>query len=46
MANAQSKVLLVEFVKPIAEKVLHHANELGAAPHPVGGFTLRFSVAR
>ena len=36
LANAQSKVLLVEFVKPIAEKVLHHANELGAAPHPVG----------
>lgn len=36
LANAQSKVLLVEFVKPIAKKVLHHANELGAAPHPIG----------
>ncbi|ASB87470.1 aminotransferase class V-fold PLP-dependent enzyme [Bacillus sonorensis] len=36
LANAQSKVLLVEFTKPIAEEVLHHANELGAAPNPVG----------
>lgn len=36
LANAQSKVLLVEFNQPIAEKVLYHANELGAAPNPVG----------
>lgn len=36
LANAQSKVLLVEFSEPIAEKVLHYANELGAAPHPIG----------
>ncbi|CEI80903.1 Cysteine desulfurase [Oceanobacillus oncorhynchi] len=36
LANAQSKVLLVEFNEPIAEKVLYHANELGATPNPVG----------
>lgn len=36
LANAQSKVLLVEFTEPIAEEVLYHANELGAAPNPVG----------
>lgn len=36
LANAQSKVLLVELDEPIAEEVLKHANELGAAPHPVG----------
>lgn len=36
LANAQSKVLLVEFTEPIAEEVLQCANELGAAPHPVG----------
>lgn len=36
LANAQSKVLLVELEEPIAEEVLKHANELGAAPHPVG----------
>ncbi len=36
IANAQSKVLLVEFDKPIAKKVLEKANELGALPNPVG----------
>ncbi|MBP2076919.1 aminotransferase class V-fold PLP-dependent enzyme [Oceanobacillus polygoni] len=36
LANAQSKVLLVEFDEPIAEQVLLHANEFGAAPNPVG----------
>ncbi|WP_102029082.1 aminotransferase class V-fold PLP-dependent enzyme [Salirhabdus sp. Marseille-P4669] len=36
LANAQSKVLLVELEEPIAEEVLQHANELGAAPNPVG----------
>lgn len=36
LANAQSKVLLVELSEPIAEEVLKYANELGAAPHPVG----------
>lgn len=36
IANAQSKVLLVEFEKPIAEAVLAHTDSLGAAPNPVG----------
>jgi cystathionine beta-lyase family protein involved in aluminum resistance len=36
LANAQSKVLLVELNEPIAEEVLKFANEFGAAPHPVG----------
>ncbi|MGV7795976.1 hypothetical protein PJM56_29675, partial [Mycobacterium kansasii] len=36
VANAQSKVLLVEFNQPIAEKVLKYTNDLGAAPNPVG----------
>ncbi len=36
IANAQSKVLLVEFNEPIAKKVLEKANELGALPNPVG----------
>lgn len=36
LANAQSKVLLVEFQQDIAEQVLQHAMLLGAAPHPVG----------
>ncbi|MDR1548773.1 MAG: aminotransferase class V-fold PLP-dependent enzyme [Hungatella sp.] len=36
LANAQSKVLLVEFYENIAEKVLKEAEKLGAAPNPVG----------
>lgn len=36
LANAQSKVLLVEFYDEIAEKVLVEANKLGALPNPVG----------
>lgn len=36
LANAQSKVLLVELTEPIAEEVLKYANEFGAAPNPVG----------
>jgi cystathionine beta-lyase/cystathionine gamma-synthase len=36
LANAQSKVLLVELEKPIAEKVIEEAEKLGAAPNPVG----------
>ena len=36
LANAQSKVLLVEFDEPIAEKVLEEAEKLGAAPNPIG----------
>lgn len=36
IANAQSKVLLVEFEKPIAKKILQHVVKYGAAPNPVG----------
>ncbi len=36
LANAQSKVLLVEFNEDIAEEVLIEAQKLGAAPNPVG----------
>ncbi|MFL0268835.1 aminotransferase class V-fold PLP-dependent enzyme [Candidatus Clostridium radicumherbarum] len=36
LANAQSKVLLVELEKPIAQKVIEEAEKLGAAPNPVG----------
>ena len=36
LANAQSKVLLVEFDQEIAEKILDAAPQFGAAPHPVG----------
>lgn len=36
IANAQSKVLLVEFNDAIAKKVLEKANELGSLPNPVG----------
>ncbi|MBU3207186.1 aminotransferase class V-fold PLP-dependent enzyme [Clostridium algidicarnis] len=36
LANAQSKVLLVEFEKEIADIVLEESEKLGAAPNPVG----------
>ena len=36
LANAQSKVLLVELKENIAKKVLVEAEKLGASPHPVG----------
>lgn len=36
LANAQSKVLLVEFEEEIAMEVLVEAEKLGAAPNPVG----------
>ena len=36
LANAQSKVLLVEFHEEIAKAVLREAQKLGAAPNPVG----------
>lgn len=36
IANAQSKVIIVEFKRPIAQNVLKHAEKLGAAPNPVG----------
>ncbi|MTI94756.1 MAG: aminotransferase class V-fold PLP-dependent enzyme [Firmicutes bacterium] len=36
IANAQSRVILVEFERPVAKKVLQNCNQLGGAPHPVG----------
>ena len=36
IANSQSKVIMVEFEKPIAQKVLKEAEKLGALPNPVG----------
>lgn len=36
LANAQSKVLLVEFKEPIAKQVIKEAEKLGALPNPVG----------
>ncbi len=36
IANAQSKVLLVEFHRPIASQVLANAEQRGALPYPVG----------
>jgi hypothetical protein len=36
IANAQSKVLLVEFEHPIAQKLLKHVVKYGAAPNPIG----------
>ena len=36
IANAQSKVLLVEFHQPLAQKVLENSQRLGALPWPVG----------
>ncbi|ECG8589766.1 aminotransferase class I/II-fold pyridoxal phosphate-dependent enzyme [Salmonella enterica subsp. salamae] len=36
IANAQSKVLIVEFHQPVAGRVLEEAQKFGALPHPVG----------
>ncbi|HHL4241933.1 TPA: alanine racemase [Escherichia coli] len=36
IANAQSKVLIVEFHQPIAARVLEEAQKRGALPYPVG----------
>lgn len=36
LANAQSKVLLIEFDEPIAKEVLVEAEKMGALPYPVG----------
>lgn len=36
LANAQSRVVLVQFERPVAKKVLEYAAKLGAAPYPVG----------
>lgn len=44
IANAQSRVILVEFDKPIAKDVLRHSENLGAAPYPVGAES-RYEIA-
>ncbi|HYE82755.1 MAG TPA: aminotransferase class V-fold PLP-dependent enzyme [Clostridia bacterium] len=44
IANAQSRVILVKFREPIAQKVLACAAKLGAAPYPVGAES-RYEVA-
>ena len=44
IANAQSRVILVEFKDPIAKKVLEYTNKLGGAPYPVGAES-RYEVA-
>lgn len=36
VANAQSKVLLVEFEEPIAKEVLEHVVKYGGVPNPIG----------
>lgn len=36
IANAQSKVLLVEFEEPIAKQVLEHVVKYGGVPNPIG----------
>ena len=36
MVNAQSKVIIVELTKPIAQEVIKQSNRFGAATHPVG----------
>lgn len=36
IANAQSRVILVELDQPIAKRVLVEAEKLGAAPYPIG----------
>lgn len=35
-ANMQSRVIMVEFEKPIARQVIAHAVKMGASPRPVG----------
>ncbi len=35
-ANAQSRVILVKFKEPVANKILANAAKLGAAPYPIG----------
>src|SRR5699024_11234809 len=34
MVNAQSKVIIVELTKPIAQEVIKQSNRFGAATHP------------
>jgi selenocysteine lyase/cysteine desulfurase len=44
VANAQSRVVLVELAEPIAVQVLEHSIRYGAANHPVGAES-RYEVA-
>ncbi|TCL76511.1 aminotransferase class V [Hydrogenispora ethanolica] len=44
IANAQSRVVLVELEQPVAPKVLAHSAKLGAAPYPVGAES-RYEIA-
>lgn len=44
VANAQSRVVIVELEKPVAPAVLARAGELGAAPYPVGAES-RYEIA-
>ncbi|MDR0760585.1 MAG: aminotransferase class V-fold PLP-dependent enzyme [Treponema sp.] len=44
IANAQSRIIIVEFEQPIAKNVLAKAALLGAAPYPVGSES-RYEVA-
>ncbi|MGF7057667.1 aminotransferase class V-fold PLP-dependent enzyme [Brassicibacter mesophilus] len=44
IANAQSRVILVEFEEAIAKKVLKYSTELGAAPYPIGAES-RYEIA-
>jgi hypothetical protein len=44
VANAQSRVVIVELDKPVAPAVLERAAALGAAPYPVGAES-RYEIA-
>ncbi|MEG2002855.1 MAG: aminotransferase, partial [Clostridia bacterium] len=44
LANAQSKVLIVELEKPNAERVLVEAEKLGGLPNPIGAES-KFEIA-
>lgn len=44
IANAQSRVIIVELEEPIAQEVIKQSEKLGAAPHPVGAES-RYEIA-
>lgn len=44
IANAQSRVVLVELIQPVAKQVLKEAEKRGAAPYPVGAES-RYEIA-
>ncbi len=44
IANAQSRVILVEFEEAIAKNVLKYSTALGAAPYPIGAES-RYEIA-